>query len=554
MVRWFHSSRGVFAAAGVLAAATVAAQPAPTHTESVFTIFMRGVPLGTETVAVDQAAGIWTISSSGRSSAPLDYIGRDVRFRYSSDWRPLELSIDAQLRGEPIVGRTTITGNSARNVVTQAGRPAESTITIAPDSLLLPSPVWGSFEALTRRMNTIPAGTTVPAFSLQGNFAVQIGSTREETLQTTTRTIRARRTPIKLVSNGPPVDAEIWRTDGGELLRLTIPGQMLDIIRDDISSVAVRRVVVSRPNDEEIRIQANGFTLAATLSKPATASPIVKLPAAILVGGSGLADRDEVTAGIPVFGELANALADAGFMIVRYDRRGIGQSGGRPESATLDDFTDDLIAIVKFLRARKDVDKDRIGVIGYGDGGPVAMLAARKTDDVDALVLAAAAGSTGAELSLWQVSRTLERSNRSEPDRQATLALQKQIQNAVISGTGWEAIPPQLRSQADTPFFKSQLTFDPALVLPKLDQPVLILQGTLDTQLPPTSAETLERLAASRKNRSAAVVKVPGVNHLLVPAQTGETDEYSSLADPHVSRQVSGAIADWLTKTFAPVR
>jgi len=540
-------------AVAVLMAAALAAQPAPTRTESVFTIYMRGVALGTETVAVDQAAGVWTISSSGRSSAPLDYIGRDVRFRYSADWRPLELTIDAQLRGESLVGRTTITGNSAHNVVTQAGRLGESTITIAPDSLLLPSPVWGSFEALTRRLNSIPAGAIVPAFSLQGNFGVEVGATREETLQTTTRTIRVRRTPIKLVSNGPPVDAEIWRNDGGEMLRLMIPGQMLDVIRDDISSVAVRRVIVSRPNDEEIRVPANGFTLAGTLSKPLTAPAASKLPVAILVSGSAIADRDETNAGIPIFGELANTLADAGFMVIRYDKRGVGQSGGRPESATLDDFTDDLVAVVKFVRARKDVDKDHVALIGYSEGAAVAMLAARKTDDVDALVLAAAPGTTGAELNLWQVSRSLEKSNRSESDRQATLTLQKQIQSAVMTGTGWEAIPPQLRTQADTPFFKSQLTFDPALVLPKLDQPMLILQGTLDTQLPATSADTLEKLA-TRKNRSTSVVKVPGVNHLLVPAETGEADEYSSLADPHVSSQISRSIADWLTKTFAPVR
>jgi len=553
-VRSFHSSRVLVAVAGVLVAATSLAQPAPSHTESVFTIFMRGVPIGTETVAVGQTAGIWTISSSGRSSAPIDYFGREVRFRYASDWRPLELTIDAQLRGESLVGRTTITGTSARNVVTQAGRPGESTVTIAPDSLLLPSPVWGSFEALTRRLGTIPAGATVPAYSLQGNFAVQIGQTSEETLQTTTRTIRVRRTPIKLVSNGPPVDAEVWRNDADELLRLTIPAQMLDVIRDDISSVAVRRVVVSRPNDEEIRVAANGFKIAGTLSKPNATSPLRKLPVVILVGGSTVADRDELTSGIAIFGELANALADAGFMTVRYDKRGVGQSGGRPESATLEDFTDDLLAVVKFVRARKDVDSDHVALVGYGEGSPVAMLGARKTDNVDALVLVAASGVAGSELNLWQVSHALERSNRPESERQATLTLQKQIQNAAITDTGWEAIPPALRKQAESPLFKSQLAFDPATVLPKLDQPVLVVQGALDTQLPPANAETLERLVSGRKNRPSTLVKVPGVNHLLTPAQTGEVDEYTSLADPHVSREVSRAIGDWLTTTFAAVR
>jgi alpha/beta superfamily hydrolase len=50
----------------------------------------------------------------------------------------------------------------------------------------------------------------------------------------------------------------------------------------------------------------------------------------VLVGGSGPTDRDGLAYGIPVLGEIAGALADAGFLVVRYDKRGIGQSGGRP--------------------------------------------------------------------------------------------------------------------------------------------------------------------------------------------------------------------------------
>ena len=70
-------------------------------------------------------------------------------------------------------------------------------------------------------------------------------------------------------------------------------------------------------------------------------------------------------------------------------------------------------------------------------------------------------------------------------------------------------------------------------------QPILIVQGLLDTQVAPANADRLEQLAKARK-RSAPVevVKVPGVNHLLVPAVTGEVDEYSTLADKSVSPAV----------------
>jgi len=84
-----------------------------------------------------------------------------------------------------------------------------------------------------------------------------------------------------------------------------------------------------------------------------------------------------------------------------------------------------------------------------------------------------------------------------------------------------------------------------------IKQPILIVQGLLDTQVAPANADRLEQLAKARK-RSAPVdvVRVPGVNHLLVPAVTGEADEYATLTDRAVSPAVSGAIRDWLTKTL----
>jgi len=80
----------------------------------------------------------------------------------------------------------------------------------------------------------------------------------------------------------------------------------------------------------------------------------------VLVAGSGAQDRDETVFNIPIFGQLAGALADAGFLVVRYDKRGVGQSGGRGESATLADYAEDVRAVVKYLSERKDVDKKHI--------------------------------------------------------------------------------------------------------------------------------------------------------------------------------------------------
>ena len=92
---------------------------------------------------------------------------------------------------------------------------------------------------------------------------------------------------------------------------------------------------------------------------------------------------------------------------------------------------------------------------------------------------------------------------------------------------------------------------DPAKLVQDVRQPLLVVQGELDTQVEPENADKLEALARKRKNAPPVeVVKVPGINHLLVPATTGEADEYGTLKDKQVSQVVTQAIVTWLKKTL----
>jgi alpha-beta hydrolase superfamily lysophospholipase len=529
-------------------------QPAATATSftTSFLIYFRAQVIGREEVSVVQSPQGWTITSGGRTGGPVDLITRELQVRYTPDWKPLDLTIDATLRGQSLAGKTSIVGTEARSSYTQAGKPSELTDTVAADTIFLPSPLWGPFEALARRLRTAAAGTTLPAYTFQAAMGVEVGASHDELFQTTSRAIPARRTGVKIIGVGQPLDAQIWAEHTGRLLRISIPSQSLEVIREDIASVAVRHVPVRRPGDQTVRIPAVGFSLGATVSKPDV--PAERLPAVILVGGSGQTDRDETGFGIPAMGQLANALADAGWIVIRYDKRGVGQSGGRAESAVLADYADDLMAAVKYARNRRDVDKKRVAVVAHSEGAPVAMLAARD-DSIAAVALVGAMAVTGAELNLWRVQHELEQSNASEADRQKTIALQKSIQTAVLTDTGWDAIPPQYREQANTPWFKSFLAFDPEVTMKRVRQPVLVLQGLLDTQVPPLNADRFEQMVPRLKRKQPMkVVRVPGVNHLLVPAKTGEASEYPTLVDASISPAIIEALVSWLKPTFAAIR
>jgi len=550
-----------FAAAAPPALARHASQAAPPGpaaarngaVETTYTIFARGTRVGVERVTVSQTGDGWTIASSSRLEAPLNLTLRRAEARYDREWRPRSLTMDGAFRETPIELRTTFSGTTAASQFLQDGQRREKTDTVTADTVILPNNFYGTYAVLARRLAAIQPGGEVRAYvAPQAEIAIALDRVGTERLQTAGRRFVARRFFVTFRNPGIPLAGEVWAEEDGRLVRITIPAAQVDVVRDDVASVAARRQVVHREGDEDVRIATPGFTLAGTLSKPpaARAAPAGgRLPAIVLVPGSGPMDRDELAFGIPIFGQIASALADAGFLVVRYDKRGVGQSGGRFESATLADYAMDARAVVEFLARRKDVNPKRITVVGHSEGAWVGMLAASDDTRVARLVAINGAGTTGAQLVLEQQRHLLERMNLPDGERRERVDLQARIVAAVQGKGSWDGIPDEYRKQTDTPWYASLLAFDPVRVMPKVEQPVLILQAALDTQVPPHHGRALAQLAAARKKDPGhELVTLEGLNHLLVPATTGEVDEYGSLGDRSVSPEVAKTIAAWLQK------
>ena len=514
-------------------------------------VFLRGTPVGVEQIAVSRTPEGWSILSTGRVAPPVDLVARKIEIRYTADWKPISLTIDMTLRGQFQRIITTVEGTTATTEVTAGTETTRQTASIAPNSLLiLPNSLYSPFEALAAQLRTAPSGTSFSTYLIPlGLMQVTVEDSTTEQIQTATRLIAAKRTHVKFIAGGVD-DVNIWADENGRLLRLTVPAQGLDVARTDIASVSARQVAISRPNDEAVRILANGFSLAGTMSKPAGAAK-GPLPAVVLAGDSGLTDRDELVAGIPILGQLADSLANAGFVVIRYDKRGVGQSGGRSEGVTLNDYADDQRAAIKFLTSRKDVDAKRIAVVGHGEGGLVSLMTAGAEKRVAAVALLATQGVTGSDLVLQQQQHALAKMNISDAEKQARVAMQKRINDAALSGKGLDQFTADVRRQVEDPTFQSLLAADPAKLMARARQPVLVVQGELDAQVAPSNADRLATLAQTRKPPlPAAVVKVPGVNHLLALAVTGEADEYEKLPAKQISPAVSSAVVDWLKKTL----
>ncbi len=519
-----------------------------------YLVFFRSQPVGREEVAVVRQADGWIVRGSSRQGPPIDITTRIAEVIYDTEWRPRSMLIDGIVRGQDVTLKTTFADGKASNVIAVQGAPQSKVDAVSADTIVLPSAFLGSYAALARRLVGKTVGAELHAYiAPQAELPIRVTAVTTQRIDTAKASITATQYSIAIVNPPPATELAmfVWIDKGGELLRMSIPAQTLEMAREDIASAAARTATFIIPGDEAVLIPASGFNIAATITKPAGANG--PLPAIVLVGGSGPTDRDETVAGIPVFGQIARDLVAAGFVVVRYDKRGVGQSGGRAESVTLNDYAEDARAVVLWLQKRKDIDKKQVGIVGHSEGASVALIVgARSGDNVAGLALLAGPSTTGAALVLEQQQHALSQMKITDAEKAEKTALQRQINAAVLGQGKWDGVPEGVRRVADTPWFQSFLSFDAAKLMKDVRQPILIVQGELDRQVPQHHADALAEQARARKNKvDVQVVKVPGVNHLFVLATTGEVSEYPSLGpDAKVSAAMTTAIADWMKKTL----
>lgn len=123
----------------------------------------------------------------------------------------------------------------------------------------------------------------------------------------------------------------------------------------------VTRYVMYLSPTEEVTFRSSGFEISGVLVKPAEEGIF---PAVIVLHGSGPESLSDIS-----YKATANTLVRAGFAVLLYDKRGVGNSGGDFESAIYSDFVDDAIEAVRYLRYHEDIDADRIGLFGNSESG-----------------------------------------------------------------------------------------------------------------------------------------------------------------------------------------
>ena len=88
-----------------------------------------------------------------------------------------------------------------------------------------------------------------------------------------------------------------------------------------------------------------------------------------------------------LFVHIARSLCQEGYVVLRFDFRGSGDSEGGFEDTTVSQEVSDTIAALDFLKQQSEVDAANIGLIGLSLGGRVAALSALEDSRITFLVL-----------------------------------------------------------------------------------------------------------------------------------------------------------------------
>lgn len=301
----------------------------------------------------------------------------------------------------------------------------------------------------------------------------------------------------------------------------------------------------------------SGLTLAGTLTFPETTGPH---PAVLLISGSGSQDRDSALLGHRPFAVIADYLTRRDIAVLRVDDRGVGGSERGPNDVTSEDFATDVVAGVAYLRARSEIDPDRVGLIGHSEGGMIAPMVAAKDPKLAGIVLLAGPGIPGKQLLVSQARALLQAKGMPEGMVETAVAQQEQTMTAVekaetveqaregvLAVVGDNEMTRKAVEAQIVPWTLYFVKHNPAPILERVQCPVLALGGTLDTQV--VASENLPAIeSALRKggNEDVTVQALEGLNHLFQPAKTGDPSEYQTSKVTFDESSLE-RIAEWLS-------
>jgi len=269
------------------------------------------------------------------------------------------------------------------------------------------------------------------------------------------------------------------------------------------------------------------------LRLPAGTAPF---PVILLNQGSDMHDRTTNGLTLPIMERMLRA----GYAVFCWDKPGTGESTGRLSDWNVYHQRAQIVLdAIEVMKARSDIDPERIGLWGISQGGYVMPLVLSQSEDVAFMICVSCAGTSGDDQLAYQIiSRAIcdgvpEENDAelkrllSELDEARTfgtyeeyvhyrevLSALEEIGSDTTTGFRVPGVIPEGAWQANDPEIENW--WNPVRVIEQVRIPVLVINGDKDTNGDPIQGAYAWRKALEQAgNLNFQVELLPGVNHFM---------------------------------------
>lgn len=309
--------------------------------------------------------------------------------------------------------------------------------------------------------------------------------------------------------------------------------------------------------EQQVVVTGSAYPLGATLTMPNSNQ---KSPAILVIPGTGTSDRDGKNKrfDLRLYKELAEFLGSLGFVVLRYDKRGIGESGGDYYQTGFRDLVDDAQACVEFLRDRPEVDADQLTLLGHSEGCWIAPAVNARTRVQGLILLAGACESARATLPR-QTAMALEaleqlQGFRGWLVRRLRVAEKQRAQSDKVMKKILASSQPVRRilgKKINARWFQESYDHDVQDDLADVTCAVLAVTGSKDLQVLPEHAQKFAELIGGDSEWHI----IRDMTHILRRTDENATilslmKLYKKLSSEPIDAELLSVIEDWLQKHF----